>query len=726
MLLRQKGRWLALGFVVLTLTVPTVAMAADSPTEAATAPTNRPAAASQLTEIVATASRMARDIQSEPNATYRLEGQDATLHEGTRATPQMLDGVPSVMVQKTSYGQSSPYLRGFTGYRTLCMIDGIRLNNSAFRSGPNQYWNTVDLLSIGHSELVMGPGSVLYGSDAIGGTLNALSPDPPDWDGESVGQRHLYYRGATAEGSSVGRVQLGGRLSEQLGFVGGYSLKSFGDLRGGHDVGVQEHTGYDEQDFDAKVNYYIGENSLLTLGHQTVRQDEAWRTHRTIYGIDWEGLSHGTDKVNAYDQARDLTYARFKATDLEGFADAVELTLSRHAQGEDLYRVAKDDRIERQGFDVETWGTTLQLQSHTAWGHWVYGLDYYHDLVDSYGRRYMADGSLETVEIQGPVADDASYDLAGIFAQDTITCLDDRLDVIPGLRYTLAAAEADRVKDPISGSQTSFKRDWQDASGSLRLLLPLVPDRRHVSYADVSQGFRAPSLSDLSRFDIARSGELEIPSTDLDPERYVTCEIGFKSRTDQLVSQISYYYTTVDGMIVRTPTGRLTSDDLVEVTKRNAGDGYVQGVEWSETYRFAPQWSTWLAATWQDGRVDTYPSATAAEPRRDYISRLMPPTAELGLRWQSDERAKYWCELVGKAATKADKLSAEDELDAQRIPPGGTPGYAVCHVRAGTQLTRALALALSVENVLDEDYRIHGSGVNEPGRNVILTAACNF
>jgi len=712
--------------VVLTLTVPAVAMAADSLTEAATAPTNRPAATNQLTEIVVTASRIARDIQSEPSATYRLDGQDAALREGTRTTPQMLDGVPSVMVQKTSYGQSSPYLRGFTGYRTLCMIDGIRLNNSAFRSGPNQYWSTVDLLSIAHSELVMGPGSVLYGSDAIGGTLNALTLDPPDWAGESSWERHLYYRGATAEGSSLGRVQLGGRLSEQSGFVGGYSLKSFGDLRGGEDVGLQEHTGYDEQDFDAKVNYYLSKNSILTLGHQTVRQDDAWRTHRTIYGIDWEGLSHGTDKVNSYDQARDLTYARFQATDLEGFADAVELTLSRHAQGEDLYRVENDDRGTRQGFDVETWGSTLQLQSQTAWGQWVYGLDYYHDIVDSYGRKYRADGSLERIEIQGPVADDASYDLAGIFAQDTISCLDGRLDVIPGFRYTFAAADADRVRDRIGGSQTSFNKDWQDASASLRLLLPLAPDRRHALYADVSQGFRAPSLSDLSSFDIARSGELEIPSTDLAPERYVTYEIGFKSRTDQLISRISYYYTTVDGMIVRTPTGRLTGDDFIEVTKRNAGDGCVQGVEWSETYRFTPKWSTWMTASWQDGRVDTYPSATAAEPQRDYISRLMPPTAELGLRWQSDQRAKYWCELVGKGATKADKLSAEDELDTQRIPPGGTPGYAACHVRAGTQLTRALALAVAVENVFDEDYRIHGSGVNEPGRNVILTAACDF
>jgi hemoglobin/transferrin/lactoferrin receptor protein len=103
----------------------------------------------------------------------------------------------------------------------------------------------------------------------------------------------------------------------------------------------------------------------------------------------------------------------------------------------------------------------------------------------------------------------------------------------------------------------------------------------------------------------------------------------------------------------------------------------------------------------------------------------MPPTVEAGLRWQRSD-GRYWIELVGDAASKADKLSADDKRDTQRIPPGGTPGYAVGHVRTGTMLGSGVTLGLAVENVLDEDYRIHGSGVNEPGRNMILTASCEF
>ena len=330
---------------------------------------------------------------------------------------------------------------------------------------------------------------------------------------------------------------------------------------------------------------------------------------------------------------------------------------------------------------------------------------------------------MSKVEIQGPVADDASYDTAGLYVEDTLHCFGEKVDLVPGARYTYTSADADKVKDPITGNKISINDDWNAIVGSLRLLLPLTPDRKHVLFGGVSQGFRAPNLSDLTRLDTARSNEIETPTPDLDPENYVAYEIGLKSHVGALVSQWSYYYTAIDNMIVRTPTGRKI-DDNIEVTKKNSGDGYVQGVELSETYHFTSEWSAWMTASWMDGKVDTYPTSTA-EKERDYLSRLMPPTAQAGARWQR-ETGKYWVEMVSDLADKADKLSADDKRDTQRIPPDGTSGYAVFHVRTGTQVTKNLELSLALENIFDKDYRIHGSGVNEPGRNLVLTAQCVF
>ncbi|MEI6971979.1 MAG: TonB-dependent receptor plug domain-containing protein, partial [bacterium] len=381
--------------------------AAQSPEQGGT---NTVQHGSGASDIVVTASRSRRDIQSEPSAVYQISGTKAVLGDAKRTTPDVLKGVPSSMIQKTGYGQGSPYLRGFTGFRTMCLIDGIRLNNSVFRDGPNQYWNTVDPLSVSAYELVMGPASVLYGSDAVGGLVNAIPVAPPEYDGSPVWERRLFCRSATGDESASGRVQLAGRVSEALGFVGGLSLKDYGDVRGGRSVGRQEHTGYNEQDYDARVDYHVNADSRISAGFQSVSQDDAWRTHRTIYGIDWSGLAAGDDKVHSYDQRRNLAYMKYGGEKLRGLVDAIDLTVSRQGQEEDLYRVRKDDKSDLQGFDVATWGTCLQLGSEGSYGNWLYGVEYYRDDVESYSRKFRADGSLGKVEIQGPVADDASYD----------------------------------------------------------------------------------------------------------------------------------------------------------------------------------------------------------------------------------------------------------------------------------------------------------------------------
>lgn len=673
--------------------------------------------------IVVTALRVPANEITVPYTSYRLETAKELATSQTRSTPDAFTGFPSVMGQKTSNGQGSPHLRGFTGFRNLFMVDGIRLNNSTFRDGPNQYWNTVDLLSLDTLDMVMGPASVLYGSDAIGGAVNASTIAPPAYSGQPSWDGNLYYRGASAERSNTERLQLRARPSESLGFVGGISIKDYGDLQGGQNVGRQRHTGYDEFDFDGRVDAAINEDNLITYGHQSVSQDDVWRTHKTIYGIPWHGCTVGDEKQRDLDQHRTLDYLKYSGKNLDAFADRMTLTVSRQTQQEDEFRIKKDYTQEAQGFDVTTWETTLQLESDTAAGDFVYGTDYYHDSVNSYLDKYKANGTFSKSDIQGPVADDARYDSLGLFVQDTIRVLDDQLDVIPGLRYTTCQADANRVKNPVSGKLMSVEGDWNALTGSLRLLHPLTTDRKHVVYAGASQGFRAPNLSDLTRFDTARSNEIETPVSDLDPEHFISYEAGIKSRFDSFSSTLAYYYTVIDNMIVRAPTGR-TIDGLQEVTKKNSGDGYIQGVEWMGRLTLNENWATWLATSWMEGEVESYPTSKPTTSR-EYVSRLMPATAQFGLRCQTGN-AKYWAEAVCDAAAKADKLSADDKRDTQRIPPGGTPGYAVLSARVGSQFTESLAMTLGVENILDEDYRIHGSGVNEPGRNFVVTANWKF
>lgn len=636
-----------------------------------------------------------------------------------RTTPDALKGLPSVMVQKTSYGQGSPFLRGFTGFRTLAMVDGVRLNNAVFRDGPNQYWSTVDPWSVERYEVVLGPASVLYGSDAVGGAVNALTRAAPEWTGQPAWERSLCYRTATADESHQARAAIRGRASEKLGLSAGYTWKDFDDVEGGDEVGDQPQTGYDEFDYDLRADYTVAQDTSLTLAHQHVDQEDAWRTHRTVYGIDWEGLKKGDDQVHAFDQRRTLTYLRLQSEERGGAVDAYTVSLSRQVQSEDLDRLRVDNRRDLLGFDVTTWGASATLESGSSVGRWVYGADYYRDEVDSYSVRFKSDGSFNKRDLQGPVADDATYDLVGLFVQDTVDI--GPLAVTPGLRYTRAELQADKVTDPVTDGATTRDDDWDTVVGSLRALQAM--GERSAVYAGVSQGFRAPNLSDLTRLDTARSTEIETPVEDLDPERFVSWEIGGRLGGERVGLEAAYYYTHIEDLIVRTPTGR-TVDELLEVTKKNAGDGYVQGVELVTNWRLADAWRVRAMGTWMDGEVEAYPTSDPVKVKDD-LSRVMPLTGQFILRWQPRDAA-YWAEAVVDAAEKADHLSADDARDTQRIPPGGTPGYAVYTLRGGMPVCDYFDLTLAVENVTDEDYRIHGSGVNEPGRQLVLTAEATF
>ena len=119
----------------------------------------------------------------------------------TRSMAEALSSIPSIMVQKTSLGQSSPYIRGLTGYHNLLLVDGIRLNHSAMRSGPNQYWSTVEAFGTNQIELVRGSNGIIHGADAIGGVVNIVSKEPVFSDDKVLKSGNFLGRLSSAEGS---------------------------------------------------------------------------------------------------------------------------------------------------------------------------------------------------------------------------------------------------------------------------------------------------------------------------------------------------------------------------------------------------------------------------------------------------------------------------------------------------------------------------------------------
>lgn len=691
---------------------------AESPAQPAGIRPGEGGAAFDLDTMVVTPSGSRQSILKVP---YTVQTVPQARIEGLRTLPQALRDVPGVLVQETGPAQGSPYIRGFTGFRTLFLIDGIRLNNSVFREGPNQYAGTIDPLSLSGIEVVKGPSSVRYGSDAIGGTVSAITKDPSIWDRSFGGQ--IFTKAATGANYVMNRVELGGALDGRTAWHLGATIKDFGNVTAGSPTGELPNTGYDEWDGDFKIQHLVDDRTTLTFAASRVDIDDAPRTHRTVFAVPFEGTTVGSELRRDLDQTRTLTYVRLE-TEAAATGDwETEATLSYHRQEELRRRERAGDRIDEQGFDVGTIGLSYLGSRATSFGRFSAGFEWYHDDVDSFLDRF--DDQTPADNIQGSIADDASYDLFGVFMESAID-ITSNTTLTAGARATLAVVDANEVRSPVDASEISINEEWGTMTGSARFETRLVDEEAKdiVLFGGVSQGFRAPNLSDLTRFDSARTNEFEIPSPGLDPEQFIAYELGLKHETPDLSLQVAGFLTQGDDVIQRILTGNTNADGENEVTKDNVGESLIGGIELGAAYRITEEWTAFGNVAWLDGREDIVTSV--GEPVTESVpSRLMPLMGQLGVRYEPIG-ARWTAEARWIHAEDADRLSPRDEGDTGRIPPGGTPGYDVFDIAGTFQVVDGVDLQLALENITDENYRVHGSGQNRPGRNLVVGIRVSF
>ena len=675
-----------------------------------------------LDPLIVTASRIEQRENMVPYSTAYIDSE-MIREEARRTLPEALQYTPGVLVQKTAHGHGSPFIRGFTGRENLLMVDGVRFNNSTLRSGPVQYWNTVDPYSLDHIELVKSQGSVLYGSDAIGGTLNAFTKSSEFRSrtaGESyVGGTAAYEFRSNGQSSNTGRLETEAGVGGKFGVWLGFSAKDFGDIEDSS-VGRMTGTGYPEQDLDFRADWAVTADSTLTLAYNYVNQDDVSRWHRTLENPGWKHGGHVTTpglwSANTYDQERSMTYLRYAGGNplagaiIQNWSATVSYQSSADSEYQD--RNPSSDSIRRSDIDLNTIGADLSLESKVGPGTLVYGFDYYRDDVESSGDQQKSDGSAYKEVL--PVADDSRYDLFGAFTQYVWKPLDP-LEITAGARYTYAKATLGRYYDSAGVIERDQSEDWDSTVASLRGLYRI--NTCWSLFGGVSQAFRAPNLVDLTGNLSSRSGNESLGSTRVDPEKFLTYEIGARQSTESTSFACAAYYTDMDDLITGVPivSGSKT------LINANASEGYVYGFEVEGAWRFAPQWELSGFAAWQDGRTDS-PTYLGGPSQDKPMSRQLPLTGSVALRW-TDTSGKYWVEGRLLAAATEDRITDEDQAaDSQRIPTDGTPGYFVASLRAGWQVNENLDLTCGIENLTDEDYRIHGSGQNEPGLGFVLGA----
>ena len=765
------------------------------------------------TEVVVTPGRGLEEDGFSVPETVSTVSRESIKSRPYHLLAQVLREEPGILVQQTTSGQVSPIIRGFTGQSNVYLVDGVRLNTAAWRSGPSQYFGWVDSLVANRIEIVRGPGSVQYGSDALGGTINVLSAPTlfPVGDIRFGGEAQV--TAGTADRSAGGEASLHLQAGRGSLRIGG-SRRSIGDLRGGEGIDSRSAltrflglpstilgarmraTGYDQSGGVVSGGLELGGATLSGL-YVHSDQEGASRYDRLLGGA-------GNYRSGFDPQRLDFGFLRYLRPDVAGL-DGVSATFSVNRQADGRFEQARPTaRLDAQQAVTRVFG--YQVQGHRAIrGHQLLaGGELYDEHIDASRQFRDATG----VSAQRPdIPDGTAYRSLGFFAQHSMDMFKGRLNMRSGARYGRFAfsTTANELLGVTAEEVTTDALTFQVGT--------VVSVNEHFNVVGrVSRGFRAANAADLGDIGLTGGGGFVItPSRaaalngfvgssvsasavstgervgGLSPEVLYSYEAGVKFRSRRVGVTATVYDleyldtiqraavvfasdvvgTTISGFeIVRQEAPGLAyiAQDVRPIATRvNGGQARIVGFDVQADARLAPQWTAAAYFSLADGRL-----LSNSQPLR----RMPPPIGGARVRWGA---RGFWAESVLGFARPQTRLNSGDLSDARigalrtrasiasffngtatdlGLVQGGTlvatgenlaavqnrllgtatsgalyestPGFVVFSLRGGVRVAEHIELALLGENLLDRNYRLHGSGVDSPGRDLQLRVRYTF
>jgi len=604
----------------------------------------------------------------------------------TRTVPEMLSYETGVMVQKTNHGGGSPSLRGLHGNQTLMMVDGIRLNNSIFRYGPNQYLNTVDAFAVDQLDVLFGSGSIQYGSDAMGGVIAAKFHEP-EFVKCNQWVPKVFFRTTTGNQEYSMRSSVD-RCFGQNAITAGITMRQFGDVLAGGDLKYQRPSGYKEFDVDVK---FVRKDKLgkWVAAHQSNNQFDVPIFHRMAL--------ENYKFYNTTLQARTLTYLKRSLVFSGKLFDEIELMAGRQNQHEHREFQKNNSnllRTERDSVNTYFFTTKFYGKLHNRW-QWVLGTDFYLDKVNS--ARTDVDVALGTLkQIRGLYPDGSTQMQNSAFGY--ITKTGDRGLVRLGGRYNYTQITLQTLE---TGNVQYQKGAFvADGAGSFK-----VTKKLHL-YGNVGTGFRSPNIDDMGTLGIV-DFRFETPQYGLLPEYSFNKELGLKYKSAKSQFNVCVFHNAMSGLISRIKSGSDSMQGYPVYQKQNVGSSLIYGAELDWKHEWGGHW-----VFGGGGSLIVGDNITGNEPMR----RIPPAMCNAVLRYKLNGSVSFSMNIIG---ARAQLRLAKGDIQDNRIGPAGTPGYFTGDLRCEMNFKRA-TVDIAILNLRNQRYKTHGSGIYSMGRAVQL------
>lgn len=702
------------------------------------------------------------------------------IQEAQVSTPAAaLEAEAGVFVQMSQLGGGSPIVRGFEANRVLLMVDDIRMNNAIYRNGHLQNAITVDENILSEVAVSFGPGSLPYGSDALGGVVHFKTKDPLPLAYLAPGEHQLHGQTAYRYSSAGNSHNFSGNLSYQSQKWSGItalSLSRFGDLKAGKnhpkgfenfglrdtyvgringqdsvlnnpDTYTQLGSAYEQIDVLQKINFRLHTSWRLQLMLQysnsgdiprydrlTERRDGALRFAEWYYGP----------------QQRLLAAAKLYWTISSTWADQARLVISRQWIGEDRYdRRLQDEWREASLVDVQVNNLTLDFTKRWPQGHLInYGIDGRYDEVDAIAFRQslLTGEKLQDINSRYP-SGGSSLRSAGAYLQYRYSNRDSSLLIENGARINqqqlvVQFSESDPIEWPadyltginnnsLAGTWASGI-SWQPQQWAFRLHL--------------ATGFRAPNVDDFAKFR-ERNGFVQVPNPNLEAEQSLSADLSVgRWMGDNVKLSATIYRTWLRNAIVRQnfqlPSGSnffLSQMDTFFVQANvNAEQARLWGLDVALNWDLGADFSAKAQVHHTYGRRDFTFADQVVEVPLDHI----PPTyGQIDLRYRKNRwtvSARWRFQLQKKLDDYAvssiseinnqllfDRSGTSDNLeqtpfDNETQAYLGSYAWSVFHLSGSWKLGQQWRLRAQFNNLFDLHYRTFASGISAPGRDMVV------
>lgn len=656
-----------------------------------------------------------------------------------------------VFIQKSQLGGGSPMIRGFATNRILLVVDGVRMNNAIFRSGNLQNVISIDASSIQNTEVVFGPGSVVYGSDAIGGVMNFTTLTPVTSTEGTTFSANAFARYASANEEKTGHVDFSIGL-KKWAFVTSITKSDFSDLKMGSkgpteytrpeyqvrdengddlavtnpDPNVQLFSGYNQLNVMQKIRYKPNANWDFTYGFNYSKTSDVPRYDRLILknasnvftSAEWY---YGPQKwmmhaLNAQFNKQTAFSDQVKFT--VGYQDYEESRHNRNFTGGNRNR--RTDRYERvKAFSINV-DVDKQLNEKA---NLFYGLEYVTNAVGSTAERVtITDGTVSGVSTRYP--DGSDWRSMAAYA---------------GLRYAVnkkwivnGSARYTHVYTYAPFDTTYFDFDFTEATlkngaanGSFGVAYN--PTSTLKLYANASTGFRAPNVDDIGKVFDSQPGTVVVPNPTLKPETAYSAEIGFAGKiTAGLHFDASAFYTLLDNAIVRGPftfngQTQITYDETLSnvLALQNISELTVRGVQLGLRWDFSENFRLASNLNLQKGKEKDVETGNDVSP-----THVAPAFGSTRFSFSNKKiRLMAYANYNGKIEFNDLALSERADSHLYAKDSNGNPyapAWATFNFKSSFAVAKFITVDAGVENILDKRYRPYSSGITAPGRNFIF------